>query len=105
MFLLLMRIQGLSLATLVQFSERQDLGRVRRPRRELLLRHDRDPLQGHVLLRRSNKYINREERDELQKTNDSIVFSRDYSRLRTGIGQPSREKTILSLVFWSSSLS
>ena len=58
MFLLLMRIQGLSLATLVQFSERQDLGRLQRPHRELLLRHDRDPLQGHVLFRRSNKYVN-----------------------------------------------
>ena len=84
-----MRIQGLSLATLVQFSERQDPGRLQRPRRDLLPRHDLDPLQGRVLLRRSNKYVNWVERDERQKINNSIVFFRDYSRVRAGIGQPS----------------
>ena len=88
MFLLLMRIQGLSLATLVQFSEQQDLGRLQRPHRELLLRHDRDPLQGHVLFRRSNNYVNWVKGYERQKINDSIVFFGDYSRVRAGIGQP-----------------
>ena len=89
MSLLLMRIQELSLVTLVQFSERQDPGRVQHPRRGLLPRHDRVPLQGRVLLRRSNNYVNWVERDERQKVNDSIVFSRGYSRVRAAIGQPS----------------
>ena len=89
MFLLLMRMQGMWLATLVQFSERRDPGQLQRPRRDLLPRHDRAPLQGRVLLRWSNKYVNWVERYERQNTKDSIVFSRDYSRVRAGIGQPS----------------
>ena len=89
MFLLLMRIRGLWSVTLVQFSERQDPDRLQRPRRDLLPRHDRAPLQGRVLLHRSNKYVNWVERDERQKINNIIVFSRDNSRVRAGIGEPS----------------
>ena len=77
-----MRIRGLSSATLVQFSERQDLGQVQRLPRELLLRHDRDPLQGHV--RRSDHHVNWVRGYERQKTNGSVVIFRDYSCVRAG---------------------
>ena len=83
MFLLLMRIRGLWLATLVRFSEQQVPDRLQRPRRDLLPTPRPAPhSKGASYFIGLTIRVNWVERDERQKINYGIVFSRDNSRVQ-----------------------